>query len=85
MKRYSVIFALVILAACNNNDKTDGPIDPDIIPAKTPSIPYTIVAEYPHDTSAYTQGLEFYKGKLYEGTGDFATSSLRIQITKQAG
>ena len=78
MKKYSAVLMLVILAACNSNDKTDGPIDPTIVPAKTPLIPYTIVAEYPHDTSAYTQGLEFYKGKLYEGTGDFKTSSLRI-------
>ena len=78
MKKYSAILALVILAACNNNDKTDGPQDPTIVPPKTPDISYTIVAEYPHDTVAYTQGLEFYNGKLYEGTGDFKTSSLRI-------
>ena len=77
MKKYSAFLAMVILAACNNKD-TDGPIDPDVVPPKTPTIAYTIVAEYPHDTSAYTQGLEFYKGKLYEGTGDFETSSLRI-------
>lgn len=77
MKKYSAIIALIILAACNNKD-TEGPIDPTIVPTKTPAINYTIVAEYPHDTSAYTQGLEFYKGKLYEGTGDFKTSSLRI-------
>jgi glutamine cyclotransferase len=25
---------------------------------------------YPHDTSFYTQGITFYKGELYEGTGD---------------
>ena len=25
---------------------------------------------FPHDTSFYTQGLTFYKGELYEGTGD---------------
>lgn len=78
MKRYSAILALVILAACSNTDDTDGPLDPGIVPPKTPAIPYTIVAEYPHDTSAYTQGLEFYNGKLYEGTGDFEASSLRI-------
>ena len=78
MKKYSTILTLVILAACNNKDDGDGPIDKDIVPAKTPTIVYTIMAEYPHDTSAYTQGLEFYKGKLYEGTGDFKTSSLRI-------
>ena len=78
MKKYSTILTLVILAACNNKDDGDGPIDKDIVPAKTPTIAYTIMAEYPHDTSAYTQGLEFHNGKLYEGTGDFKTSSLRI-------
>ena len=67
-----------MLGACSNNDKTNVPDDPTVVPAKTPIISYTIVAEYPHDTSAYTQGLEFHNGKLYEGTGDFKTSSLRI-------
>jgi len=78
MRKISAILALVVFAACSNNDNTDGPIDPGIVPPKTPAIPYTIVAEYPHDTSAYTQGLEFHNGRLYEGTGDFESSSLRI-------
>lgn len=78
MKKYSAILALVILAACNNKGDSNGPIDPDIVPTKIPTIAYTIMAEYPHDTSAYTQGLEFHNGKLYEGTGDYKTSSLRI-------
>ena len=46
MKKYSAILALVILAACNNKDDGDGPIDKDIIPVKTPTIAYTIMAEY---------------------------------------
>lgn len=77
MKKYFAIIFLVVFVSCTGNDK---PADHDdsIKPIPTPAIPYTIVAEYPHDTSAYTQGLEFYKGKLYEGTGDFETSSLRI-------
>lgn len=29
----------------------------------------SIVSTYPHDKSSYTQGLEFYQGKLFEGTG----------------
>lgn len=80
MKKYSAIFALVILAACNNHDKDAGGkyVDTTLITPKTPVIPYTIVAEYPHDTSAYTEGLEFHDGKLYESTGDYETSSLRI-------
>lgn len=78
MKKYLAVLTLLAFAACTNNDDASGPIDPTVVPAKTPVIPYTIVAEYPHDTSAYTQGLEFYNGKLYEGTGDFTNSSLRI-------
>ncbi|MFM6925465.1 MAG: glutaminyl-peptide cyclotransferase [Ferruginibacter sp.] len=78
MKKYSALLALVILAACNGNTGKEEPYDPSLETRKTPLISYTIAAEYPHDTSAYTQGLEFYNGKLYEGTGDFETSSLRI-------
>lgn len=35
-----------------------------------------IVTAYPHDKSSYTQGLEFYKGKLFEGTGQYGKSIL---------
>lgn len=37
-----------------------------------------IVAEYPHDVTAYTQGLFFYEGVMYETTGLNGQSSLRI-------
>ena len=39
----------------------------DIIPQKRIA---KIVAEYPHEPTSFTQGLAFYNGKLYEGTGD---------------
>lgn len=35
------------------------------------------VAEYPHDTQAYTQGLFIHSGQLYETTGLHGESSLR--------
>ena len=38
---------------------------------------YKIVNVYPHDRSAFTQGLAFEKGVLYEGTGLRGRSSLR--------
>jgi glutaminyl-peptide cyclotransferase len=38
---------------------------------------YKIVNTYPHDKGAYTQGLEYYKGFLYEGTGKKGSSSIR--------
>jgi len=40
-------------------------------------IGYTLVKEYPHDVEAYTQGLQYVDGWLYESTGNYGTSSLR--------
>lgn len=36
-----------------------------------------VVKEYPHDREAYTQGLFFYGGELYESTGQTGKSSFR--------
>lgn len=38
---------------------------------------YQIVATYPHDTGAFTQGLFFWQGILYESTGRFGQSTVR--------
>jgi glutaminyl-peptide cyclotransferase len=38
---------------------------------------YRVVKTYPHDRSAFTQGLEYRDGFLYEGTGMIGRSSLR--------
>src|SRR5687767_6284190 len=50
-------------------------------PAQAPAAPtaygYEVVREYPHDPDAYTQGLIFREGFLYESTGLTGRSSLR--------
>jgi glutamine cyclotransferase len=38
---------------------------------------YSVVNQYPHDTQAFTQGLVFHDGFLYEGTGRRGASSVR--------
>jgi glutamine cyclotransferase len=38
---------------------------------------YRIVATYPHDPRAFTQGLVFLDGQLYESTGQFGQSTIR--------
>lgn len=38
---------------------------------------YKVTNTFPHDIKAFTQGLEFYKDTLYEGTGQYGLSSLR--------
>ncbi|MEM9399262.1 MAG: glutaminyl-peptide cyclotransferase [Verrucomicrobiota bacterium] len=50
--------------------------------AKAPFIDYEVVKIRPHDPSSFTQGLEFYEGYLYEGTGLRGRSALyKINIT----
>ncbi len=38
---------------------------------------YKIVREFPHDSMAFTQGLSWDRGNVYEGTGLYGHSSLR--------
>ena len=45
--------------------------------AKVREYKLEIVAEYPHDTGSYTQGLFFQDGELYESTGIHGRSTFR--------
>jgi glutamine cyclotransferase len=45
--------------------------------AQTPVDSYQVIHAYPHDPNAFTQGLEYRAGYLYEGTGLKGRSSLR--------
>jgi glutaminyl-peptide cyclotransferase len=46
-------------------------------PARVPIYTYEIVNVFPHDAAAFTQGLVFHQGVLYESTGLNGQSSLR--------
>ncbi len=65
----SFLLILSLLAACNhtdrNNTETTGP-STDNSPA---NIDYTVMKVLPHDTTAFTEGLLFHDGQLYESTG----------------
>ena len=50
-----------------------------MLPAATPEYHLQIVHVYPHDASAFTQGLEYHDGVLYEGTGLEGRSRLRVE------
>ncbi|HLO58365.1 MAG TPA: glutaminyl-peptide cyclotransferase [Bacteroidales bacterium] len=47
----------------------------DVVPL---SYKYKVIAKYPHDNQAYTQGLIYDNGVLYESTGIEGRSSVRI-------
>lgn len=45
--------------------------------AQTPVCSYVVVNTYPHDDQAFTQGLVYSGGELFESTGLYGDSSLR--------
>ena len=47
-------------------------------PAWSGALTYQVVATHPHDTSSFTQGLVWFDGLVYEGTGLRGQSVLRI-------
>ena len=54
-----------------------------ILNDKTPILyTYNIINTYPHKINAYTQGLEFNEGYLYESTGKYGKSMLKKVILK---
>lgn len=90
MKRLPLLFATLTLCCaalpgCAGQsrkvaeDKKDGADKKPVAAAvKVDRFNYQKVSEYNHDTGAYTQGLFFYDGKLYESAGQYGESSLRI-------
>jgi glutamine cyclotransferase len=44
---------------------------------KPSSYSYKVVKTFPHDTAAYTQGLEYHNGRFLESTGQNGESTLR--------
>ncbi len=81
---YKTILAasFLFLISCQNSSSPD--YDNSLPVQKVNNIPppssimFKVDAVYPHDSYAFTQGLEYYNGKFYEGTGEYHRSNLRI-------
>ncbi len=89
VNKYIIVAAALAGLSCNNNtpDTPGGTTTPSsvtgtaAIPAPQ-NISYTITGVYPHDTSSFTQGLQWHNGKMYEGSGDFEHSGVQISELK---
>ena len=69
MKPIYSLLLIFVLSACGNDPDKDNSSTVETIPPPV-QISYSLLKVYPHDTSAYTQGLQFVNGFLYEGTGN---------------
>lgn len=94
MNKLLYLAVIALIASCTNDDKPG--VDPgktggDTGTSGTPtaanparSISYSVLNTYPHDTSSFTQGLQIYKGGLYEGTGEWGHSHL-LKVDLKSG
>jgi glutaminyl-peptide cyclotransferase len=86
MKQLLPFLFIIFFIGCNNNDDST---TPDETPAaSTTGIPapkvlsVMLLAEYPHDTAAFTEGLFVHNGKMYESTGLEKQSMIQINDIK---
>lgn len=76
-------FSLVALlisttaAACSGEKAQAGGTPAPIASTRTPTYSFEVVRTYPHDISAYTEGLLFHEGRFFESTGEVGKSDIR--------
>lgn len=72
MSLSTVSLALLLIVGCGAREGTElnNRRQPDLYS-------YQVLNTWPHDPNAYTQGLVFDQGYLWEGTGQYGSSSLR--------
>jgi glutamine cyclotransferase len=63
-----------LLIGCGSSDEPTDNSNESNVPVE---YTYRVINEYPHDGTAFTQGLVFEDGFLYEGTGSWGASELR--------
>jgi glutamine cyclotransferase len=77
-RRDSFIWIVAVVTACSTEgasaSREGGASSPG---AGAVVARFTTVRSWPHDPTAFTQGLDFHEGKLYEGTGLEGKSTLR--------
>jgi glutamine cyclotransferase len=70
-------FLLFLLAACGQAPSAPAQSAQNGQQAATPTWGFRIAATYPHDPRAFTQGLIWRDGHLYESTGQLGYSTIR--------
>lgn len=96
MRSYFILLLALVTLSCgeNSNSKTNNAANTKPSPANSnktiaavPQYTAEVIKTYPHDPKAFTQGLVFHNGFLYEGTGgkaargdDFFSSLRKVDL-----
>jgi glutaminyl-peptide cyclotransferase len=67
VKPFAAGIFLILFASCNSKKEKEKEKSNDLIP-------YSIIKIFPHDKTAFIQGLVVEQGRLFESTGQYGTS-----------
>jgi glutamine cyclotransferase len=83
LRNYFSGLLFIALFACNNNNgnETETNVDATVVIPTPSNLSFDIIKTYTHDTSSYTQGLEWNGAILIESTGNYKESKLRLLDT----
>ncbi len=88
IKPFFLLVILILLSGCKTGEATGhtqtAGEEQMTAPFRAQTYTYQISNAYPHDPTAFTQGLIFYQGALYESTGLNGQSSIR-KVDLQTG
>ena len=76
INKIPLVLPFLFLISCGNHEVKNPPATNSITTNEPPIIPFTITNQYPHDTTTYTEGLEFHDNTLYESGGQYGISKL---------
>ena len=76
------ILCIIILYSCKDDVATDTSQSTMVVNKEPAILSYTVTNVYPHDTTSFTEGLEWHDGALYESTGLLNKSKLaKVNLT----
>lgn len=74
------VFIVFGLTSCHNNNGDEDSSDDNSV-VRPITLGFTVTNIYPHDTTSFTEGLEWHDSTLYESTGNYGTSKLaRVEL-----
>ncbi|WP_432712003.1 glutaminyl-peptide cyclotransferase [Pedobacter sp.] len=77
-KQLPLGYRLISAVVDNGQQKDTITVNIEVKSAIVPPIDgYKVINVFPHDTTSYTQGLEYHDGKFLESTGEYGSSTLR--------
>lgn len=76
---------LIVRGTTKSKETFADTLSVELLSDLTPKVlTYSVLSSYPHQKTSFTEGLEFYKGELYESTGENG-KSLLLKIDLKTG